>query len=553
MKKATKFLTIIAGAALIAPICAAVPSDNNVSAVSLSTLNGDEMFFKQQGHYTCTLCANAMLLRRTTRILGGDWESVTESSCRGSIWYGAGMAITYSYNGINVDNERIYGPSANTLKDLLAKHPEGIVAYDYDYPHAILLTDYTNGKFYCADPANNTPSGRIEVTQSLIDVNGIEDYWYVTNDLPPVGAEYKINNNSVINAQKVAVGNKVTMTGAADGGRGGYSYNYYYKNSQSSDWKKYASGANASYTPNKEGKWYFRAEAVDGEGVTAVKDFTVTVNKKLALSVSADNSVIYYGDNINIKLLASGGASNYRFEIDAVKPGCTTVNLRKELPYSSFTYHPWEAGKYTLKVKVKDNMGNTASASVSFEVKAGPLENNSTIDKTELLYGESVNFKALPSGGAGGYEYKFTVSKPSGKTVVLRKYSSSSAYCYRPWEEGTYKFTVSVRDSMKIAVKKEFTFTVKTNPLTAKAGASEQSVSYGSNVILTTSAEGGTGGYEYKYYAVKPSGVRVNLKKFSSLNTITYHPWEKGTYTIEAVVRDSSGKTASEFITFTVV
>ena len=83
MKKIVKFLSVVIGAALIAPVCSAVPSGNDVNAVSLNTLNGDDMFFKQQGHYTCTLCANAMLLRRTTRLLGGNWQAVTESSCRG--------------------------------------------------------------------------------------------------------------------------------------------------------------------------------------------------------------------------------------------------------------------------------------------------------------------------------------------------------------------------------------------------------------------------------------------------------------------------------------
>lgn len=510
------------------------------------------MFFKQQGHYTCTLCANAMLLRRTTRILGGDWQSVTESSCRGSIWYGEGMAFTYTYNGIHVDNERIYGPSANTLRELLAKHPEGIVAYDYDYPHAILLTDYTNGKFYCADPANNTPSGRIEVTQSLIDVNGIEDYWYVTNDLPALDGEYKINNKSTVSAQKIAVGNKITLTGAADGGKGSYSYSYYYKDSNG-DWKKFASGGSADYTPDKEGKWYFKAEASDSAGVYASKEFTVNVNKMPSLTASVEKTSMNYGEDINIRFLASNGAGCFRYEVDAVKPSGAVVNLRKNFQYSGFTYHPWEVGTYKLNIRVKDIMGNTASKSVSFEVKAGPLENRSVADKTELVYGENVNFKGAASGGSGGYQYKYTAVKPNGKKVVLRKYNTSSAYSYHPWEEGTYTVTVSVRDSAGKVTKKDISFTVKTNPLTNRTSVSAKKIAYGGNVTLTSSAEGGTGGYEYKYYAVKPCGARVNLKKYSSIGTYTYHPWEKGVYTIESVAKDSRGKTVSSFLTFTVV
>lgn len=36
-----------------------------------------------------------------------------------------------------------------TLITLLSQHPEGIVLYDRSQPHAVLLTDYTNGNFYC--------------------------------------------------------------------------------------------------------------------------------------------------------------------------------------------------------------------------------------------------------------------------------------------------------------------------------------------------------------------------------------------------------------------
>ena len=552
MKKIVKFLSVVIGAALIAPVCSAVPSGNDVNAVSLNTLNGDDMFFKQQGHYTCTLCANAMLLRRTTRLLGGNWQAVTESSCRGSMWYDAGMAITYNYNGISVDNERIYGPSANKIKSLLEEHPEGIVAYDYDYPHAILVTDYTDGKFYCADPANNTPSGRIEVSQSLLDINDIEDYWYVTSYVPKPSEDYKINNKSSINSQKIAVGNEIVLTGAADGGKGGYTYSYYYKNDLVKEWKKFAGGNTAKYKPDKEGKWYFRAEACDSEGVNAVKDFTVAVNKKPVLDVSVEKDAISYGEDIRIRFLASQGAGTFRYDVDAVKPSGASVNLRKNFQYSGFTYHPWEAGTYKLTVKVKDMMGNTASENISFTVKPGPLSNNSVADKANVVYGQNIGFSGIASGGAGGYLYKFTAVKPGGKTVVLRKYTSSPAYSYHPWEEGTYKVIVSVKDNDDNVEKKEISFTVKAKPLGNNASASSSTVKFGSNVTFRSTAEGGSGRYEYKYYAVKPGGARVNLKKFSSVSSYTYHPWEKGTYTIEAVAKDTFGQTAVSSFKFTV-
>ena len=68
------------------------------------------------------------------------------------------------------------------LIKLLQEHPEGIVLYDRSQPHAVLLTDYTNGVFYCSDPAGNISSGRIPLNSSSVSISGASCYWYVTSD-----------------------------------------------------------------------------------------------------------------------------------------------------------------------------------------------------------------------------------------------------------------------------------------------------------------------------------------------------------------------------------
>lgn len=64
-------------------------------------------------------------------------------------------------------------PSSNAGKtqvliELLAQHPEGIVLYDRRQPHAVLLTDYTDGVFYCSDPAGSVSSGRVPISSASI-------------------------------------------------------------------------------------------------------------------------------------------------------------------------------------------------------------------------------------------------------------------------------------------------------------------------------------------------------------------------------------------------
>ena len=149
-------------------------------------LNVDAGFyFKQSRGGTCTLASAAMMLRRRAYLDGlTDWTAVTENSVRSTAWAN-GLSHSFTYKEMQVG----YGtlPSRKqekiqTLITLLSQHPEGIVLYDRSQPHALLLTDYTNGTFYCSDPAGNISSGRIPLENSSVSINGSSCYWYVASD-----------------------------------------------------------------------------------------------------------------------------------------------------------------------------------------------------------------------------------------------------------------------------------------------------------------------------------------------------------------------------------
>ena len=59
---------------------------------------------------------------------------------------------------------------------------EGIVLYDRRQPHAVLLTDYTDGVFYCSDPAGSVSSGRVPISAASISIAGASCYWYISSD-----------------------------------------------------------------------------------------------------------------------------------------------------------------------------------------------------------------------------------------------------------------------------------------------------------------------------------------------------------------------------------
>lgn len=151
-------------------------------AATFNDINAGNMFFKQETKTTCTLSSAAMLVRRAALLNGNSgWTGVTESNMKSTAWVSAGLRNSFSYAGINVSSAKISSNRTQTMINLLSQHPEGIVIYDYGKPHAILLTDYTNGTFYCVDPSSAAPAGRIPISQATITLESMDKYWYVSS------------------------------------------------------------------------------------------------------------------------------------------------------------------------------------------------------------------------------------------------------------------------------------------------------------------------------------------------------------------------------------
>ena len=131
-------------------------------------------YFKQSRGGTCTLASAAMMLRRRAYLDG----------IKSTAWSG-GLSHSFTYNDMHVGYATLpSGKAAKTeaLVSILAEHPEGIVLYDRTRPHAVLLTDYTDGVFYCSDPSNGVASGRVPLSAASISIGGASCYWYITED-----------------------------------------------------------------------------------------------------------------------------------------------------------------------------------------------------------------------------------------------------------------------------------------------------------------------------------------------------------------------------------
>lgn len=161
---------------------AVLPQDT--AAVTFAQLNASEVFLKQSQSRVCTLTASTMMIRRAAMLSGSqDWRQITEQYVRKYAWAEkTGLKWNFTAAGITVAQKTL--SSKNELIQMLGEHPEGVVIYNTAKPHAILVTDYTNGVLYCSDPSNDKPGGRYPIAQASITVESAGRCWYVKN---PVG------------------------------------------------------------------------------------------------------------------------------------------------------------------------------------------------------------------------------------------------------------------------------------------------------------------------------------------------------------------------------
>ena len=526
-------------------------------AATLSEINASSVFVKQQKSDTCTLASNVMLLRRTALMRGdSDWTSITESACRPTLWYeGVGMYHNYTYKNISVSYQYVTGSVTTTLINALKDHPEGIVVYDYDYPHAILLTDYTDGVFYCADPANNVPSGRIKVSQSLISISNVDTYWYVTSPSVSLGGSSSGGSNNSNNSSSVNEKWKITSdvgvnmrsgAGTSYGVVGAVPYN-----ATVTVTKKTSSGGYTwGYTTyNGTSGWI----ALD----YATKVSTTTTALTNNSTISSTN--IIKGDSITLKASATGGTSPYKYAFTVKHSTASTwTTIKSYNTTATKTWTPEKTGIYQVCAKVKDASNKEVKKFFTLTVNASSvaLKNNSTISKTTVGKGETITLKASATGGTSPYQYAFTVKHSTADSwTTIKSYNTTATKTWAPAKTGTYKVCAKVKDAVGTEIKKFFTLTVteNKNAPTNNSTISKTSINKGESITLKASATGGTSPYTYAF-TVKHSTASTwtTIKSYNTTATKTWTPDKTGTYQICAKVKDANNIEVKKFFTLTV-
>ena len=213
-----------------------------------------------------------------------------------------------------------------------------------------------------------------------------------------------LTSKSKVSSKSITKGQKVTMTGAATGGSGNYTYAYLYRR-DGGTWKVYKNYSTASsvvITPAFSGTYEICIKAKDSYG-TIVKDyFTVNV-KELLNNSTLSKTEAKIGETVRIDGSASGGNGSYSYAYYLQEPGSSSWKTLKNFSATkAVEFKVDKIGKYNICVKIKDITGIVAKkyfeleafdgTNIAAEITARIINDSmSSVDKIKAIHDWLVN------------------------------------------------------------------------------------------------------------------------------------------------------------------
>ena len=278
---------------------------------------------------------------------------------------------------------------------------------------------------------------------------------------------YQVFTGSIkLSADEIDLGQTVTITANAAGGKKPYNYRAEYLKEGAAAWsilQNYSETSVIPFTPTEAGNYTIRVYTRDYRGVLINEECVLTVNSVAPLKNESTLSklTINLGDSVIATGKASGGKTPYLYGVYYKKT--TSENWSTAQSYKSnakVTITPKAAVKYDVCVKVKDATGKIEKKYFVVEV-VKPLTNNSTLSAETIKKGESVTAAGKASGGKTPYLYGVYYKKATSETwSTAQSYKSNAKVTITPAAAVKYDVCVKVKDAAGKIEKKYFTLTV---------------------------------------------------------------------------------------------
>lgn len=266
-----------------------------------------------------------------------------------------------------------------------------------------------------------------------------------------------------------------------------------------------------------------------------------TTYKAAIGSFTISSNQVYTNESVNIAAQGTGGSGQYLYRYDIKLNGINILNTQYG-DSSSLSYKAVQAGSYEVIAYIKDKLSNVTfdeTQSKYFNVIDRPVSKIASFTKSieKSLVGQQINFQAsAPEGSL----YKFEVQK-NGSVIQSTSYNSVNTFSITPMEAGNYIVKTYTKHPVSLNEfddSKELELTVFSNP-TIVSFASTASESYvGQKIDVTTSSQGGSGIYLYKYTVLKDQNL-IAESDYSSSVSYSFIPQNAGSYQISVSMKDS--------------
>ena len=422
------------------------------------------------------------------------------------------------------------------------------------------MTDLGDG-IYGMSYQNSAPSLMVifnDGTNQTADLEFVNNgYYNQSGFVKVVSGEKSLAVTVMANKSSVSSGETVTLTAAASGGSGGYTYSYLMHNMDTDGWYRFSDFASAktlTWTASGSGIREFYVEVKDATG-KVVRSSAVTVrisNKTLPLSIAAGSSAATatVGSKVTITATASGGSGNYTYSY-LIHNKDTDAWARLTTTFGTSNTYVWTAsgsGTREFYVEVKDSTGTVVrSSAVNVSVTGvQPLSITGKANYSSVNVGANVTVTATASGGSGSYTYSYLMHNKDNDTWYrFSDFKTSNTLTWTASSAGTREFYVEVKDSSgKIVRSSAINVSVTgVSALTITGKANASTLPAGSTVTLTATASGGGGSYTYSYLMYnRDTGGWYRFSDFKTSNTLSWVASSAGNRDFYVEVKDSTGK-----------
>ena len=284
----------------------------------------------------------------------------------------------------------------------------------------------------------------------------------------------------------------------------------------------------------------FTVQVTDSNGITASKQFTMTIAGSLTIVTAPTLPNGAIGSAYSQTLTAAGGTPAYTWSITSGGlPGGMALSAS-----GAISGTPTASGSFSFTVQVKDSANATATKTFTLAVAStlsittAPKLANGTV---------SVGYSQALNATGGTPPYHWSVSSgglPSG--LVLD--SGTGNIGGVPTTAGSFSFTVQVTDSASASAVKQFTLAVASG-LTVTTPSTLPSGSAGVFYSASLTASGGTQPYRWAITSgALPNGVTLA----APTGVISGIPSAAGTFTFSATVTDNNSLSAGQSFTVTI-